>query len=63
MLGVGLLLAAAVEVNALYRTGAWAYNARMPRLPWLGVGLWPALQMTLLPPLVAVVVRRALGRG
>lgn len=63
MLGVGLLLAAAVEVNALYQTGAWAYNPRMPRLPWLGVGLWPILQMTLLPPLIAGVVGRALGHG
>ena len=30
------------------RTGEWAYNAAMPIIPGLGVGLTPALQMPLL---------------
>lgn len=54
----GLVLAVGVEWNALYRTGAWDYSPRMPRVPVLGVGLLPILQMLLLPPATGLVVRR-----
>jgi hypothetical protein len=53
---VGAVLAVAVEWNALYRTGAWAYGSSMPVVPGLGVGLVPLLQMVVLPPVTARIV-------
>ena len=44
---LGLLVAAVVELRAL-AAGAWRYDAKMPRLPWLGTGLLPTLQMILI---------------
>ncbi|MEO6666719.1 MAG: cytochrome c [Nitrospiria bacterium] len=41
--------------------GAWGYAAAMPRLPWIGTRLAPLMQWVLLPPLIAVVIRRAVG--
>ena len=29
--------------------GRWTYNTRMPLIPLLGTGLWPVLQMMVLP--------------
>jgi len=57
MSAVGLLLAVIVEWNA-FRTGAWGYNEQMITTPILGVGLFPVLQMLLLPPVTAVLVQR-----
>jgi hypothetical protein len=57
MMSIGLLLAVAVEWNALYQTRAWAYNERMITVPILGVGLLPILQMLLLLPATAVLVQ------
>ena len=37
---------------------AWAYTEAMPRLPWLGTGLGPLLQWSVLPPLALVAARR-----
>ena len=45
----GLPYAALVEHAAL-AAGRWSYTERMPMVPVLGAGLWPLLQMTLLPP-------------
>jgi hypothetical protein len=45
---LGLLVATVVELRALV-AHAWSYRAGMPRLPFLGVGLLPALQMVLIP--------------
>ena len=44
----GALTATWVEHAAL-QSGRWTYNARMPILPVIEVGLWPMLQMSLLP--------------
>jgi len=57
MMGVGLVLAVLVEWNALYRTGAWAYNERMITIPILEVGLLPILQMIVLPPATALLLQ------
>jgi hypothetical protein len=41
-----------VEVRA-----SWAYATAMPRLPWLGTGLSPVLEWTLIPPLSFVLLK------
>jgi hypothetical protein len=48
---LGLAYAVLVELAGL-AAGSWSYTERMPVVPVFGVGLWPLLQMTLLPPLV-----------
>ncbi len=57
MVLVGFALAVGVEWNALYRTGAWDYTPGMPQVPVVRVGLLPAVQMVLLPPLTFLLVR------
>ncbi len=57
MMSIGLLLAVTVEWNALYRTGAWAYNENMITIPIIGVGLLPILQMIVLPPAIALLLQ------
>lgn len=44
---VGLVLSISIEWYAL-ATGRWAYNAYMPIIPLLSVGLTPAIQLGLL---------------
>ncbi|HLG54253.1 MAG TPA: hypothetical protein VI485_02915 [Vicinamibacterales bacterium] len=46
----GAVSAVIVERVAV-ETGRWTYNDLMPILPVVNVGLWPILQMSLLPPL------------
>jgi len=46
----GVLVAVATEWLAV-RSGYWAYQPHMPRLPRLAVGLAPVLQMAVLPAL------------
>lgn len=58
----GLAYAALVEHSAL-AAWRWSYTERMPVVPRLGAGLWPLLQMTLLPPLTFWVSRWWAGRG
>lgn len=41
--------AMAIEWRAI-AFGRWTYSDRMPVMPFLGVGLWPLLQLTLLVP-------------
>ena len=53
---VGLTYAVVVE-NLGLAAGRWSYTERMPVVPVLGVGLWPLLQMTLLPPLVFLLAK------
>ena len=53
----GAISALAVEAFAL-RTGRWTYNDLMPILPIAGVGIWPVLQMSLLPPLALYLTAR-----
>jgi hypothetical protein len=53
----GALTATWVEHAAL-QSGRWTYNARMPILPVIEVGLWPVLQMSLLPPLALLMAAK-----
>jgi hypothetical protein len=53
---LGLAYAALVEHAAL-AAGRWSYTERMPVVPLLAAGLWPLLQMTLLPPLTFLFAR------
>ena len=39
----------------------WAYADSMPIVPFLGIGLLPALQWLLLPPLVVWFTRRQIN--
>lgn len=57
MFVIGIFLAIIVELNALYLTGAWRYSEQMITISVLGVGLLPLLQMVLLPPITAVLLR------
>ena len=59
---LGVLVATVVELRALM-ADAWIYHARMPRLPFLGVGWSPVLQMILIPLGLAWLSRRLAGRG
>jgi hypothetical protein len=54
---LGGACAVAYEWNAL-GSGRWSYTASMPVVPWLGVGLWPLLQLTLLVPVALWVASR-----
>jgi hypothetical protein len=59
---LGLAFAALVEHAAL-AAGRWSYTERMPVVSALGAGLWPLLQMTLLPPLTFLFARWWAGRS
>ena len=58
----GLVYAALVEHTAL-AAGRWSYTERMPVVPLLDAGLWPLLQMTLLPPRAFLFARWCAGRS
>ncbi len=62
LLAAGAVAALGIEWRALYVAGTWTYAAGMPRIPGLGVGLLPVLQMLLLPAATLVIVEAALGR-
>ncbi len=57
----GMVIAVAIEMQAL-AWGRWAYNARMPIIPGIGVGLIPVVQMMMLPLLAAHLTRWRLVR-
>ena len=59
---LGLAFAVLVEHAAL-AAGRWSYTERMPVVSVLGAGLWPLLQMTLLPPLTFLFARWWAGRS
>ena len=59
---LGLAGGALVEHAAL-AAGRWSYTERMPVVSVLGAGLWPLLQMTLLPPLTFLFARWWAGRS
>ena len=59
---LGLACSALVEHAAL-TAGRWSYAARMPVVSALGAGLWPLLQMTLLPPLTFLLARWWAGQA
>jgi len=58
---LGLLYAALVE-HAARAAGRWSYMEGMPLVPWFDAGLWPLLQMTLLPPLTFLFAWWCAGR-
>ncbi len=62
LLAAGAVAALGIEWRALYVAGTWTYAAGMPRIPGLGVGLLPVLQMLLLPAATLVIVEAALER-
>ena len=53
---LGAVSAVAVERVAL-ADGRWTYNALMPIVPILDVGLWPVAQMTILPVITVWLAR------
>ena len=57
----GMAVAVAIEMQAL-AWNRWSYNALMPVIPGLGVGLVPVVQMMILPPLVFYLTRWRLVR-
>ena len=59
---LGLAYAALVEHAAL-AAGRWSYTERMPVVSVFGAGLWPLLQMTLLPLLTFLIARWWTGRS
>lgn len=59
---LGLAYAALVEHAAL-AAGRWSYTERMPIVSVLGAGLWPLLQITLLPPLTFWISGWWVGRS
>jgi hypothetical protein len=59
---LGLACAALVEHAAL-AAGRWSYTERMPLVSVLGAGLWPLLQMMLLPMLTFLFARWWAGRS
>lgn len=59
---LGLAYAVLVEHAAL-ASGRWSYTERMPMVSMLAAGLWPLLQMTLLPPLTFLLARWWAGRN
>lgn len=57
---LGAVTAIVVEWAAL-ADGRWTYNALMPIVPGVNVGLWPVAQMTVLP-VIAVALAAASWR-
>lgn len=58
---VGLLVAAVTEVIAL-RRGFWSYGQRMPRVPLLGVGVMPLVQLAALSIVTLKLLRKTSDR-
>lgn len=48
----GFAISVFIELRAL-ASGKWGYSPQMPRVPGLGVGWSPVLQMVLIPPALA----------
>jgi len=48
IVAVGFVVAVIMERTALSGS-LWQYAASMPRIPVIGVGLWPVLQLMTLP--------------
>ena len=59
LLGIGM---AALIEHAAIADGRWTYNSMMPLVSFLDVGLWPLLQMAILPPLTIFMAARLSGR-
>ena len=63
MLLAGLVIGVSVEWGAVFIARRWAYTARMPLVPVLGVGVAPVAQMLVLPPLIFCLVAAWRGRA
>lgn len=59
---LGAVTAVLFELWAL-RSGRWTYSDVMPQLPLIGVGVWPVLQMSVLPPVVYLLAVAAAARA
>ena len=57
-LGTGLLLTVSVEYLSTEVLDLWAYGPDMPRLPYLGTGLSPLLQWSVIPLIVYWYLKR-----
>lgn len=55
---VGFAIASIVEWMAVYRLRRWTYGPSMPILEPLGVGMFPILQLILLPSLIFFAASR-----
>ena len=55
---IGFVMTVLMEWLATGPLNRWAYADSMPIVPFLGIGLLPALQWLLLPPLVVWFTRR-----
>lgn len=53
---IGMIVAISVEYYAL-SVGRWAYAPTMPLFLWTKAGLWPVLQMTILPYMTLRIAR------
>ena len=58
---IGFVITVLMEWLATGPLGRWTYADTMPVVPLLGIGLLPALQWLLLPPLVLWFTRRQLS--
>ena len=61
-IAVGIAMTMVLEWHATEIAQRWTYADQMPILPVLGTGLLPLLQWLLLPPLIAWLVSRQIGR-
>lgn len=50
------------EITNVYLEKTWAYTEMMPRVPFIGVGLAPLLQWTIIPPLMLWLLRTRAAR-
>ena len=57
---LGFLWSVGIEYYHVNVHHDWTYAANMPLLPLLGVGLWPVLQMILVPVAAVWLTRRDL---
>ena len=57
--GLGAIVAETLHTGR----GSWAYAEAMPLLPWVGAGLTPVLQFTILPLIIFLVCRNAIANG
>ena len=58
---IGFVITVLMEWLATGPLGRWTYADTMPVVPLLGIGLLPALQWLLLPPLILWFMRRQLS--
>ncbi len=56
IVAVGFVAAVIMEKAALFGS-LWQYSGSMPRIPVIGVGLWPVLQLMTLPLATFCIVR------